>query len=108
MHAGGSAGPAVGDVSALTSMSAHSLSRRRERVEAQMAAARVKTEISLPVLGLVALTRGLLGAGIAFAVADRVQPAQRKAIGWTLVAVGAITTVPLLLEVFGNRSRPPA
>ena len=72
---------------------------------AHMMAARATTEISLPVLALVALTRGLFGAGLAFVVADRLDPVQRRAVGWTLTAVGAITTIPLLLEVFGSRSK---
>jgi hypothetical protein len=28
---------------------------------------------------------------------------QRKAIGWTLVGVGALTTIPLAVEVFSKR-----
>lgn len=63
-----------------------------------------RTELSLPVLGLVALTRGMLGAGLAFVLADRIEPAQRKAVGWTLTAVGVLTTLPLLLDVFGHRT----
>jgi len=67
----------------------------------------MKTEISLPELGLVAMTRGLLGAGVAFVVADRIEPAQRRAIGWTLTAVGVLTTLPLLLDVFAHRQAEP-
>ena len=63
----------------------------------------MKTEISLPELGLVAITRAMLGAGIAFVVADRLPQPQRKAVGWSLTAVGVLTTIPLLLDVFGNR-----
>jgi hypothetical protein len=65
----------------------------------------MKTEISLPELGLVAITRALLGAGVAFVIADRLDVQQRKAVGWTLITVGALTTIPLLLDVFGNRER---
>jgi hypothetical protein len=65
----------------------------------------MKTEISIPELSLVAMTRGLFGAGIAFLVADRLEPHQRKAVGWTLAAVGALTTVPLLFDVFGHRTK---
>jgi hypothetical protein len=65
----------------------------------------MKTEISIPELGLVAITRALLGAGVAFVVADRLDTHQRKAVGWTLTAVGVLTTVPLLLDVFWNHDR---
>jgi hypothetical protein len=62
----------------------------------------MKTEISLPELGLVAMTRAMLGAGIALVVADRLAKPQRKALGWSLTAVGVLTTIPLLLDVFGH------
>jgi hypothetical protein len=65
----------------------------------------MKTVISIPELGLVAITRALLGAGVAFVVADRLDTHQRKAVGWTLTAVGVLTTVPLLLDVFWNHDR---
>ena len=63
----------------------------------------MKTEISLPELALIAITRGLLGAGLAFVMADHVEPVRRRAIGWMLTAVGVLTTIPLLLDVFGNK-----
>ena len=64
----------------------------------------MKTEVSFPELGLVAMTRAFLGAGIAFVVADRMDTHQRKAIGWTLTAVGALTTIPLMLEILSHRT----
>ena len=65
------------------------------------------TEISLPELTLVAITRAMLGAGIALVVADRLDTRQRQAVGWTLTAVGLITTVPLVLDVLGRRTTKP-
>ena len=55
--------------------------------------------ITLPELGLIAGTRGMLGAGVALLLAGRLTEVQRRAVGWTLVAVGAVTTIPLALEV---------
>lgn len=63
----------------------------------------IKAELTLPQIGLIAATRGLLGAGIALLLADKLSAEQRKAVGWTLVAVGALTTIPLAVEVFGKR-----
>ena len=63
----------------------------------------MKTEISLPVLGLAVGTRGMLGAGIGLLAAGRLTDDQRRAVGWTLVAVGAVATIPLLMLVFGHR-----
>lgn len=59
-------------------------------------------EVTLPEMALIAGTRAMLGAGLGFLLADRFNLNQRKAIGWTLVMVGAITTLPLALEVFGK------
>ena len=61
-----------------------------------------ETRLTLPELALIAGTRGMLGAGIGLLLADRLSAPQRKAVGWTLVLVGAVTTVPLALEVLGR------
>jgi len=61
-----------------------------------------ETRISLPELALVAGTRGMLGAGLGLVLADRLPEAQRKAIGWTLLLIGAVTTIPLAFEVLGS------
>jgi len=61
-----------------------------------------ETRISLPELALVAGTRALLGAGLGLLLADRLPEDRRKAIGWTLLLVGAATTVPLALDVLGK------
>jgi hypothetical protein len=63
-----------------------------------------ETRITLPELALVAGTRAALGAGLALLLADRLAPGSRRAVGWTLVLVGALTTVPLALEVLGHRT----
>jgi hypothetical protein len=62
--------------------------------------------VTLPVISLIAVTRGMLGAGLALLLGDRLDGKQRKAAGWTLLLVGAATTVPLALEVMGRRRRP--
>lgn len=63
----------------------------------------IKAELTLPEIGLIAATRGLLGAGIALLLADKLDAEQRKAVGWTLVGVGALTTIPLAFAVYGKR-----
>jgi hypothetical protein len=61
--------------------------------------------VTLPELALIAGTRGMLGAGIGLLLADRLDEGRRKAVGWTLLLVGALSTIPLALEVLGtNRS----
>ncbi len=61
-----------------------------------------ETQISLPELIMIAGTRVALGAGIGLLLADRLSEEQRRAVGWTLVAVGAISTIPLAAEVLGG------
>ena len=61
--------------------------------------------LTLPEIGLIGGTRGLLGAGIALLLADRLNDDQRKAIGWTLLLVGAISTIPLAINVLGRSDR---
>lgn len=64
-----------------------------------------QTRISLPELGLVAGTRFAFGLGLGLLIRDHLPPEVRRAVGWTLVTVGAITTAPLALDVLG-RSEP--
>jgi hypothetical protein len=65
--------------------------------------AKRETTISLPELGLIAGTRGMIGAGLGLLLADRLNPDQRKAVGWTLFTIGAISSIPLGFEVFGGK-----
>ena len=61
------------------------------------------SELSLPEIGLLAGTRAMLGAGVALLVADRLSERRRKIVGRTLFAIGALTTVPLVIDVFAKR-----
>ena len=62
-----------------------------------------ETTISLPKLGMIAGTRGMLGAGIGILVADRVKAERRKAVGLTLITVGVLSTIPLARAVMRGR-----
>jgi hypothetical protein len=62
-----------------------------------------KTELTLPELALIGGTRGLLGAGIALLLGGRLKEDQRKAIGWTLFLIGAVSTIPLAIDVLSKR-----
>lgn len=64
-----------------------------------------KREVTLPVLALIVGTRAMLGAGAALLLADTLNKDQRKAVGWTLVFVGAITTIPLAIGLFGKNKQ---
>ena len=62
-----------------------------------------ETRLTLPEVALIAGTRAIGGAGIGLLLANRLSESQRRAVGWTLFLVGALTTVPLVFEVFGKR-----
>ncbi len=64
---------------------------------------KVQVKLSMPELALIAATRVALGAGVALLLSDRLSREQRKAAGTALAVVGAITTVPLAMEVFASR-----
>jgi hypothetical protein len=44
----------------------------------------------------------MLGVGIALLLSEKMSCEQRPAIGWTLVAVGALTTIPLALQLLSG------
>ena len=62
-------------------------------------------ELPIPQLAFVVATRAMLGAGIGLLVAGLLPASKRKALGRTLIAVGAATTVPAVLLI-RRRIRP--
>ncbi len=64
-----------------------------------------KITICLPELALLVGTRAMLGAGISLLLTDRMERENRRMLGWTLALVGAVTTIPLAMELLAeNRS----
>jgi hypothetical protein len=68
----------------------------------------IERQVTLPTIALIAGTRVALGVGIGLLLADRLEPAQRRAAGMALLTVGALSTIPLLAEVFGAEHGDPA
>jgi hypothetical protein len=62
-----------------------------------------KAALTLPEIMLIAGTRVMLGVGGALLLADKLREDKRKTIGWTLFLIGAISTIPLVLDVFSKR-----
>ena len=58
-------------------------------------------QISLKILeiGFIAGTRAALGVGLGFLLADKLNRRRRNRVGWMLLAFGAVTTVPLVVNV---------
>lgn len=51
---------------------------------------------------LIAGTRVALGAGIGLLLGGRMNEGARRAFGWTLLAIGALSTIPLAMNVLGR------
>lgn len=63
--------------------------------------------VSLPTLALIAGTRVALGMGLGFLVGDRVKSDRREQCGWALIGLGALSTIPLALNVFYSPAPAP-
>ena len=61
------------------------------------------SKLTLPEIGLIAGTRIMLGAGLGLLLADKLNDGRRKSVGWTLLTIGAVSTVPLVATVLGRR-----
>ena len=56
-----------------------------------------------PLFGFVIGTRAALAFGLGLLLADRIPGPRRRAVGLALVALGAATTIPAAMAVFGHR-----
>src|SRR6266508_6065863 len=62
-------------------------------------------DLPMPLFGFIIATRAILGAGIGLLLADRFRRRTRHSVGATLVAVGALTTIPAAFALFGSRRK---
>jgi H+/gluconate symporter-like permease len=62
-----------------------------------------KAALTIPEIMLIAGTRVMAGAGGALLLADKLRKDERKTIGWTLFLIGALSTIPLVIDVFSKR-----
>ena len=63
--------------------------------------------LSIPEIAFISGTRGMIGAGLALLLADRHSAEQRRAVGWTLFGIGALTTVPIAIGLFKAKRITP-
>jgi hypothetical protein len=56
--------------------------------------------LPLPLIGAIAATRGMLGAGAALLFLNKLKPSKKKKLGWALFVTGALSTIPLGKRVF--------
>jgi len=70
-----------------------------------------RRSLSLPELALISGTRAALGAGIGLLLADTMSDERRKSVGWSLLSVGVLTTIPIVIQLAlsdGAQRRSPA
>ena len=62
--------------------------------------------LTVPEIILIAGTRVALGAGLGLLLADKLDRHTRKGAGLALLIVGALTTIPLAVDVITKRRLP--
>ena len=58
-----------------------------------------RLSLTLPEIALIAMTRGALGVGIGLLLSDGLEKDERRSAGLALLAVGVMTTIPILLRL---------
>ena len=59
--------------------------------------------LTLPELGFIVGTRAALGAGVALLLSQKLNVSTRRAVGFALAGVGAVTTIPAAMVLFRKR-----
>ncbi len=59
-------------------------------------------KVALPVVAAIAATRGMIGFAAGLLLAKRVPKERRTKIGWTLLGLGAASTIPLVRKVLSR------
>ena len=60
-------------------------------------------KLSLPMFGFVVATRAALAAGVGLMAANKMSQKRRRSVGWTLVTIGALTTIPAIAAIRSGR-----
>ncbi len=58
--------------------------------------------LTIPELVLIAGTRVALGAGVGLLVGGKLGRDARKSAGWALLSVGALTTIPIVINLLSK------
>jgi hypothetical protein len=56
-------------------------------------------ELTIPEIGIFALTRVALGIGIGLLLSNRLTYRQRKSAGKALALIGGLSTIPLAMDI---------
>jgi hypothetical protein len=58
--------------------------------------------LTVPEIALIAGTRVALGIGLGLLTSDKLSRDARKGAGWALVAVGALSTIPIVAGILSK------
>ena len=62
--------------------------------------------LKLPTFAFIVATRAMIGAGLGLLLSPKLSDEQRRAVGLTLLSVGAVTTIPAVAAIIqGRRDR---
>ena len=64
-----------------------------------------RLDLSIPQFGFIVATRAALGAGLGLLLARRLGRRRQRAVGATLLTIGALTTIPAPCAVRGGARR---
>lgn len=65
-----------------------------------------EAQAPLPLIFLIAATRGMAGVGMGLLLSDRLGRKQRRSVGGVLLGIGALSTIPLMIGLFRKRPHP--
>ena len=63
--------------------------------------------LNIPQIVLIGVTRGMIGLGAGLLLADQLKRDRRKSVGWALLSIGALSTIPIALKVFRRSDEEP-
>lgn len=63
----------------------------------------MERSLTIPEIVFIAGTRVALGLGIGLLISGKLNSDQRQGAGWTLAAIGALTTIPLAAGLIGKK-----
>ena len=58
-----------------------------------------RVRLSIPEIAFIGGTRAAAGAGLALLLADRLTSEHRRAVGFTLLGVGLLATIPIIIQL---------
>ncbi|HLJ16319.1 MAG TPA: hypothetical protein VKV15_17605 [Bryobacteraceae bacterium] len=58
--------------------------------------------LTIPQIMLIGGTRVALGVGLGLLIGDKLSHDARRGAGWALLAIGALSTIPIAMDVLGK------